>query len=122
MVLSALGCEVLEYELRQLCECDETGTAAKNAVLAAKALGFEKSVLAYLELDELNDLISNGAFPITYLRLGNGESHAVVVTELHDGRVYVLDPSDSDLDFIDEDDFAEMWKYKNGLTIIIEGA
>ena len=41
MVLASLEYEISELELRNLCECDETGTMPSNAIKAASECGFD---------------------------------------------------------------------------------
>ena len=120
MVLNSFDCNPPMYELRELCKCDEEGTSPINAISAIKHYGFESSAIAYLEtIEELKDELSNGLFPIAYLRLSSENTHAVVVVEITKHEVSVLDPERGERDF-DLNQFAEFWSDTRGLTIIIE--
>lgn len=119
-VFTSLGKEILEYEIRALCDCDGTGTKASKAIEAARAVGFYGSYLARLEVDELVDSLELGALPITYLEIAEDHNHAVVVHEIRDGKVFINDPSNQDLLFINQDEFIKCWELTRGLTIIVQ--
>lgn len=81
-VLTSYGVTMLEYEVRAICKCDETGTTPSNAVVALKELGFDLSFVANFEFEELKSEVAFGLLPITYLRFAEGITHAVVVHDI----------------------------------------
>lgn len=120
MVLNSLDCNPPMYELRELCKCDEEGTSPSNAISAIKYYGFENSVIANLEtIDELKTELSNGLFPIVYLRVSAQCSHSVVIIEISKDDVFVLDPEIGERSF-NLIQFMEFWTGTRGLTILIE--
>jgi ABC-type bacteriocin/lantibiotic exporter with double-glycine peptidase domain len=120
MVLNSLNCNPPMYELRELCKCDEEGTSPGNAISAIKKYGFEYSAVVYLEnIDELKVELSNGFFPIVYLRISETDSHSVVVVKISKNKVSVLDPQFGERDF-DLTQFVEFWSATRGLTLLIE--
>ena len=70
-------------------------------------------------LDELQNELSNGLFPIVYLRLSSQNTHAVVVTEITKKEISVLDPEIGERNF-DLSQFVEYWSSTRGLTLLIE--
>jgi ABC-type bacteriocin/lantibiotic exporter with double-glycine peptidase domain len=108
IVLSAYEFEISEPTVRQLAECDETGTKPSNAVKAARELGFLGSYVANLELLELTQLLSEGLFPIVYLRFPQGGRHAVVVTGITQENVSILDPEDPTRTTLNKSSFENM--------------
>ncbi len=63
MVFASLGFEISEFDLRNLCKCDKTGTSPSNAVNAVGECGFD-AYQANLVFEELEDLISKNITPI----------------------------------------------------------
>jgi ABC-type bacteriocin/lantibiotic exporter with double-glycine peptidase domain len=120
MVLSAYELEIPESRLRELCECDELGTKPSKAIEAAKLLGFEDSYSANLNLSEVRELLSEGSFPIVYLRFPSNIQHAVVVLSLGEGKVSIFDPADPTKTTIEESSFETMWRSMNNQAIIIK--
>jgi ABC-type bacteriocin/lantibiotic exporter with double-glycine peptidase domain len=118
MVLASLDFEISELELRDLCECDETGTQRSKAINAIEKLGFI-GYEANLEIEELEEIISNDLTPITFLKFDPkvNYSHAVVVYKISSENIFVLDPAIGEREF-DINLFVESWS--RGLTIIIE--
>src|SRR5947208_913506 len=91
------GLEISEARLREICECDETGTSPeKVAEAAAEHFGLTQSrTVRRFTLDQLKEALAQGVWPIVYLDLleyGTQNSHAVVVVEVTADKVYVLDP------------------------------
>jgi ABC-type bacteriocin/lantibiotic exporter with double-glycine peptidase domain len=119
-VIAAAGKDVLEYEIRALCECDGTGTAPSNAVKAAVSLGFDGSYLARLEFDELAALLTDGNLPITYLEIGKEYHHAIVVYEIEDGKVLINDPANRQKGHFRLEEFIPLWEATRGLTIVVK--
>jgi ABC-type bacteriocin/lantibiotic exporter with double-glycine peptidase domain len=119
MVLSAYELEVSEVTIRQLANCDETGTKPSNAVKAVKELGFRESYVANLDIQQLIRLLSEGTYPIVYLRFPRGGDHAVVVTEITKENVSVFDPENANKTSLNKSSFEDMWRLKNHLTIVI---
>ena len=120
MVLQSFDCNPPIYELRELCKCDKEGTKPSNAISAAKHYGFEKSFIANLEsLEELAEELSNGLFPIAYLRFSAQNSHAVVVIKITSNLVSVLDPEIGERDF-EINEFIEYWSNARRTAILIE--
>ena len=118
MVLASLDFEISEFELRNLCECDETGTYRSKAIKAIEELGFI-CYEANLEIEDLKENISNDLTPITFLKFNSdvNYSHAVIVYKISNEKVFVLDPEIGEREF-DMNYFIENWS--RGLTIIIE--
>ena len=120
MVLNSFDCNPPMYELRELCKCDEEGTKPSNAIFAVKHYGFEKSFIAYLDsIEELTEELSNGLYPIVYLRFSAQNSHAVVVVNISSDFVSVLDPEIGERDF-EIGEFTEIWFDARGTTILID--
>jgi predicted double-glycine peptidase len=128
MVLSSLGVQKSEGELRVLCDCSvvpgSEGTLALSVVDAARGLGFTNSRKYTMDLDGLRAELSRGVFPIVYihtpLKLGQpSQQHAVVVVEVNETTVEVNDPWCGEYTFSIQE-FVEVWQRMNGLTIIIE--
>lgn len=129
MVLNSLNCNPPMYELRELCKCTEEGTSPSNAISAIKHYGFENSSIAYLEnVEELKEELSNGLFPIVYLKekitnhavvKEEATNHAVVVVEIKRNKVFVLDPYRGERT-LELEQFQDYWHNLRGLTIIIE--
>lgn len=118
MVLASCNFEISEFDLRNLCECDETGVEVKKAVKAIEELGFDCGK-ANLTLEELKEYVLDKLNPIVFLRFNTqaGYSHAVVVYKISEEKIFVLDPEIGERDF-HIDDFVEIWS--RGLTILIE--
>jgi predicted double-glycine peptidase len=94
MVLASLDFETSELELRNLCECDETGTSPSNAVKAAIECGFD-AYKANLIFEELEDFVSQVITPIVYTRVSENAnySHTVVVYKISKEKIFFLDPA-----------------------------
>ena len=118
MVLASLGFEISEFDLRNLCQCDETGVERKKAINAVLELGFD-SYESTLTIDELRENLKIDLSPIVFLRLSEtaNYSHAVVVYKISKEKVFVLDPEIGERE-LDINLFTEIWS--RGLTIIIE--
>lgn len=118
MILASLDFEISEPELRNLCECDETGTTPTNVVKAAVKCGFD-AYQANLIFEESGDLISQAILPIVFIRAFEDAtySHAVVVYKISKGKIFLLDPETGERK-LDVDKFIETWS--RGLTIIVE--
>ncbi|MDQ6787231.1 MAG: cysteine peptidase family C39 domain-containing protein [Acidobacteriota bacterium] len=118
MVLASYKFEISETELRNLCECDETGTSPSNAVKAVIECGFQ-AYRAELSFEELEDLLRRNITPIVFTRVSQNThySHAVIVYKITKEKVFVLDPTNGEQEFR-INDFVEIWS--RGLTIIVE--
>jgi len=118
MVLAALDVEISESELRNLCQCDETGTSPLNVVKAAIECGFD-AYKANLIFEEQEDLVLQDIAPIVFIRVfeNSNYSHAVVVYKISKETVFVLDPESGEREF-EINSFVENWS--RGLTIIID--
>lgn len=95
MVLESYGYVVPEIILRELCECDDSGTFPSKIIEAAKHYGLSRSHLANLLFDELREEIERGLYPIVYLNLSSQQLrhlHSVVVIEIVGNQIHVLDP------------------------------
>lgn len=123
MVLSGLGLDVSEAELRALCDCTIFGTDALQAVDAAHRLGFTKTAKHNLDLAEMQALLAAGHYPIVYINLLpldlRDAAHALVVLEIGNDAVTVYDP-DSGERCLPLDPFLKAWRLKRNLTIIVE--
>lgn len=69
MVLSSLGFDVSEADLRHLCDCTPFGTDALKAVGAARQLGFAGTSKHNLSPTELEGLLRDGHHPIVFVDL-----------------------------------------------------
>ena len=118
MVLASLGSKISEFDLRDLCQCDETGVERKKAINAVLELGFD-SYEANLIIDELQENLKNGLNPIVFLRFSEtaNYSHAVVVYKISKEKVFVLDPAIGERE-LDINLFTEIWS--RGSTTIVE--
>lgn len=126
MVLECFGYFEPEAYLRQLLECDESGTRAGKVVEVVKEhFGLTKSKIGRLTLDELQEEISLGLYPIAYIDLldqGVQNAHAVIVIEFVADKVHVVDPDYDENDGLRTFDLAEFnraWMAVSGRTIII---
>ncbi len=68
-------------------------------------------------LDELAEELSNGLFPIVYLRFSSRNSHAVVVVNISSNLVSVLDPEIGERVF-EISEFREIWFNARATTIV----
>lgn len=124
MVLASIGLFKTEEELRASADTTFIGTEALGIVDAAKYLGFFDSSKQNLQWQELLAVLSEGHFPIVYLRLrfnlnGPLQTHAVVVLEVSKTGVAVLDPVRGEIT-LSVDEFQLMWGLTRRLTILIE--
>ena len=128
MVLAAYGREFSEAELRPLCKYEEAeGTSPSETLQAVKQLGFSKSSLSRLDLDELQVELARGLYPIAFVEIKAGifrGKHAVVVIEIANNKVKLLDPlmrreQDGRRELALED-FQRMWAAKNNQTLLVE--
>jgi ABC-type bacteriocin/lantibiotic exporter with double-glycine peptidase domain len=126
MVLECFGYFEPEAYLRQLLECDESGTRPEKMVEAVKEhFGLMKSEIGRLTLDKLQEEISRGLYPIVYLDLldqGVQNAHAVIVTEIAEDKIRVVDPYYDENDGVRAFELAEFnraWMAVSGRTIII---
>jgi ABC-type bacteriocin/lantibiotic exporter with double-glycine peptidase domain len=119
MVLADLGYEISETELRNLSDCDETGTSPSKAVKAAIECGFN-AYQASLTFEELAELIAHDIMSIVFIRISAeaNYSHAIVVYKITSTKVFAIDPTEIGERKIDINEFTEIWS--RGLTIIIE--
>jgi len=96
MVLSGLGLDMTESELRAICDCTPFGTGALKAVDAARSLGFTGTAKHTLSADELAALVGRGSYPIVFVNTlpvdGIKGEHAFVVLEVSGAGVVVYDP------------------------------
>ncbi len=72
MVLTAMGLEISEAELRERCDCTMFGTDAFMAVGALRGLGFERSRKETGSMAGLIMELSAGGFPIVFINLLRG--------------------------------------------------
>lgn len=123
MVLSGLGCDVTEAELRSRCDCTWLGTDAFQAVKAARSLGFVRSAKHNLKRKELATIVTQGHFPIVFVDLqplnGSKGEHALVVLAFEPGGVLVYDPAQGER-LLPRAKFAAAWRMMRNLTILIE--
>lgn len=126
MVLSALGCQADEAQLRQLSDRSPFGTNAFQLIEAAHHLGFSngrKHTLASLE--ELAELTEQGFLPLVYVDLWpfkggvSGQQHALVVLVVEAEKVIVLDPLEGERG-LTHPEFLAAWREMHFLTIVIE--
>ena len=119
MVLASLEFEITEVALRELCNCEDDGTTLSDAISGLKQLGYNKSTIDYLDIIELQEKLSAGFYPIVFLRLINGENHAVVVTGIFRTAIKILDPAIGEREF-ERQEFIKIWAVSNGKTLLIE--
>ena len=123
MIFAGFGLTVSEDELRERCDCTFLGTEAFQAVAAARHYGFINSAKHTLTMNELENLVTNGDFPIVYLNLapvdGINQRHAVVVTAVTAFSLVVLDPAVGER-LIPRDVFGVAWKMRHNLAILVE--
>ncbi len=122
MVLSGLGMEINEAELRERCDCNPFGTEALKAVDAARALGFAQTVKCNLSWDELAAQLDRGLYPIVFVNLlpiaGVKDAHAIVVLEINSPHVLVLDPLQAER-ALPIATFSTAWAMMNNLAILV---
>lgn len=126
MVLSELGVNVEESQLRELSDCSPLGTDAFQLIEAARQLGFSHSRKHNLSsLNELSRLIDDGFFPVVYVDLWPingglaGQYHSLVVTSVEAESVVVLDPAEGERN-LSRTEFLAAWAEMRFLTILIE--
>ena len=124
MVLAAAGIEKTEEELRIVSNCDAEGTWPSEIVKTAKSLGFENSQRGPRDFDELKAALAEGIYPITYIKVRIGatgyfQTHAVIVTEITPGKVFLLDPERGEIEVL-ESDFLREWSAANHETILVK--
>jgi ABC-type bacteriocin/lantibiotic exporter with double-glycine peptidase domain len=125
MVLSSLGLDLSESQLRQLADCSPFGTDAFQIVEAARTLGFRSSRKYTLgSVDDLRDLIVQGCYPIVYIDLWpikgglSGQYHSLVVISVDPDHLIVLDPLVGETT-ITRLDFDAAWSQTHRLAILI---
>jgi ABC-type bacteriocin/lantibiotic exporter with double-glycine peptidase domain len=122
MVLSGLGLEISEAELRERCDCTPFGTEALKAVDAARDLGFPQTVKCNLVWDELTAQLNRGLYPIVFVNLlpiaGVKDAHAIVVLEVNATHVSVLDPLQVER-ALPISTFSSAWAMMNNLAILV---
>jgi predicted double-glycine peptidase len=123
MVLECYGHFVAEAYVREICECDDTGTEPSKVVKAvSESFNLTKSRTNYLTLEELQNELAQNLYPIVYLDLleqGLQNCHAVVVIKIVEDKVFAIDPEIGERIF-NRDEFNHVWSRTNGRTIIIE--
>lgn len=123
MVIASFGQDVSEAEVRLLCDCIFDGTSALKTVDAARQLGFTNTTKQTLSIEELEEVVTNGLFPIVFVDLtpidGVYQAHAFVVTEMNQFSVKVLDPAIGER-LIPRDVFYLAWQLRRRLTILVE--
>lgn len=123
MVLSSLGFDVSEADLRHLCDCTPFGTDALKAVDAARQLGFAGTSKHNLSPTELAGLLRDGHHPIVFVDLmpidGVREQHALVVVEMDTNFVTVLDPLRGER-VLPRQEFLRGWAWQRYLVLIIK--
>lgn len=128
MVLASLGVSKTEQELRGLCDCTfdspllPGGTDPFKLKIAAQTLGFAKTQIGNLTVDDLRSELARGLYPIAYLKARLASSmppqfHAVVVVEITENEIEVLDPWRGEL-VLSLEDFLTEWT--RGITILVE--
>jgi len=123
MVLSGLGFDISEAELRSRCDCTIFGTHALKAVDAVRQLGFVKTAKHTLSVAELETLTANKRFPIVFIDLhpveGIHQPHSLVVINVSDSDVWVYDPAKGELP-LPLQTFIVAWAMRHNLAIIVE--
>ncbi len=123
MVLTAMGLEISEAELRERCDCTMFGTDAFMAVGALRGLGFERSRKETGSMAGLIMELSAGGFPIVFVNLlpidGIKVSHAMVVMAIQENGVHVCDPRLGER-MISRVAFVAGWVMMQGLVILVE--
>ncbi len=119
MVLSGLGLDISEAELRSRCDCTIFGTQALKAVDAVRQLGFVKTAKHTLSIAELETLTANRRFPIVFIDLhpveGIHQPHSLVVINVSDSNV----PAKGKLS-LPRQTFIVAWGMRHNLAIIVE--
>lgn len=123
MVLSGLGFEMAESELRRLCDCTAFGSTALTAVDAARGLGFAETTKQTLSIDELAGCVDRASHPIVLVNTlpidGLKGEHAFVVLEVDDTHVVVADPLSGERR-LPRATFETAWAMMHNLAILIE--
>lgn len=121
-VLSSLGMEMSEAELRWRCDCTPLGTEALKAVDAARQLGFSGTIKCTLTITELNAQIDSNVYPIVFVELlpieGIRSSHAVVVGAIDEKQILVIDPL-SGYRLLPRPSFDSAWAMMHNLAILV---
>jgi ABC-type bacteriocin/lantibiotic exporter with double-glycine peptidase domain len=123
IVLSGLGLDLDEAELRSRCDCTPLGTEALKAVDAVRQLGLTKTVKLTLTAEELSNLVNGGAAPIVFVNLlpidGVKVGHAVVVIGIEVEGISVYDPLQGER-LLSCSTFGTAWAMMHNLTIVVQ--
>ena len=122
MVLAGFGLEIMEAELRRVCDTTPLGTDALKAVDCARALGFAQTAKHTLTVEALAMLAASGVHPIVFVSLlpidGFRNTHALVIIAVSDSAVVVYDPMAGERHLLPT--FNTAWAMRHNLAIIIE--
>lgn len=123
MVFSHFNLSVSEAELRARCDCTIFGADAPYAVDVARQFGFTKTDIHNLSLDELQNILAEGHYPIVYVNLlpidGREGTHALVALEIENGAVTVYDPDQGER-LLPIGAFFKAWNLKRNLAIVVD--
>lgn len=123
MVLGSFGLELVEAELRTLCDCTPFGTEALKAVDAVRQLGFAQTVKHTLSAHELEVQVRRGAYPIAFVNTlpidGIKGGHAVVVVDMDQDGVLVYDPLRGER-LLPHTTFDTAWAMMHNVAILVQ--
>ncbi len=108
MVLKYYGISKSESELARITKCDNTGTRAKNIVIAAKRLGMDAYVKDNSDITELLALIKRG-IPVIVDWFSNDEGHYSVAIGTDAKNIYLQDPELGTIRRINKNTFMKIW-------------
>ena len=125
MLLAHHGREVAESELRRTCNLTEHGAHIEELCRVASQLGFKARIEEAIEIDRLEQLLTQGLFPIVYInRLPLDRElsvHSVVVVRVTTRIVSFLDPLRGERR-CSRMRFLEAWAMVNRIALICEAS
>jgi ABC-type bacteriocin/lantibiotic exporter with double-glycine peptidase domain len=108
MVLEYYGISKSEKELSKLTKCNDSGTRAKNIVLAAKHSGMNAYIKDNSSIKEISTLLKRG-IPAIIDWFSHDEGHYSVVIGLDDKHIYLQNPEIGGVKKLDKKAFIRTW-------------
>jgi len=122
MVLSHLGIEASEDELRLRSLTTLWGTNARDAIACAKSFGLQAKEVREATIENLREWLNQGLFPILLIDLrpihGEVGRHAIVAEETSENQLLCLDPL-ADRRALDLDVIEQAWRLNHYRVILI---
>jgi ABC-type bacteriocin/lantibiotic exporter with double-glycine peptidase domain len=121
MLLAHYGVEMDEATLRRKCKTQKFGTYAKDVLACAHEFGFTPTI-EHLSLEQLQQLIDQGVFPIVYINMFPTSQvpyvHTVIVEECEADRLLLVDPHTGPWE-IQVPDFLKAWEIHGNMALVL---